>query len=461
MKVTAIFDIGKTNKKFFLFDENYQEVFKEYTHFDEIQDDDGFPADNLEAIQHWTKGLFSKLLQDKKYEIEAINFSTYGASFVHINELGQPVAPLYNYTKPYPEDILQSFYHKYGDSLQIAKTTASPPLAMLNSGLQLYWLKYAKPDIYKKIRWSLHLPQYISFLFTGIPVSDYTSIGCHTMLWNFEKQDYHDWVYQEEIHKILPPIVPTSTYYDIAYNEKIIKIGVGVHDSSAALMPYLNANKKPFLLISTGTWSIALNPFNEATLSELDLQNDCLNYLRIDGKPVKASRLFLGNEYRLQVEKIGQYFNKTYGYHRNIKFDETIYNNLKNKNIYCFNFEGITLSREQPLKTNLESFPSFEEAFHQLMIELMELQVQSANRAIGDTDIHKIYIDGGFADNDIYIHLFAHYFKAYKIRMTQSPLGSALGAAMVISDKAIHKDFLKKNYTLKKYQTKNLISNNG
>ena len=37
-KVTAVFDIGKTNKKFFLFDKDFKEVYKEYTSFKEIED---------------------------------------------------------------------------------------------------------------------------------------------------------------------------------------------------------------------------------------------------------------------------------------------------------------------------------------------------------------------------------------------------------------------------------------
>ena len=40
-KVTLIFDIGQTNKKCFLFDENYQEVYKRYQKFPEIKDKDG------------------------------------------------------------------------------------------------------------------------------------------------------------------------------------------------------------------------------------------------------------------------------------------------------------------------------------------------------------------------------------------------------------------------------------
>lgn len=437
MKVTAIFDIGKTNKKFFLFDENYQEVFKVYSHFEEIEDEDGFPADDLVAIQDWIKTIFHQILQNKSYQVEAVNFSTYGASFVHIDQKGQPVAPLYNYTKPFPDDILQSFYDKYGSALKLAKETASPPLAMLNSGLQLYWLKYTKPQIFNKIRWSLHLPQYISFLFTGIPVSDYTSIGCHTMLWNFEKKDYHDWVYAEEINKILPPIVNTDTFRMVNYEEKIIKVGVGIHDSSAALLPYLKSNQNPFLLLSTGTWSIALNPFSEEILTEEDLLLDCLNFLKIDGKPVKAARLFLGNEYRIQVEKLCTYFNKPDNYHNCIKFDSKIYNSLQLNQQRYFHFGSIHLPRTQPETTDYSHFENFETAFHQLMIELTELQIQSAQQAIGRTDIKKIYIDGGFANNDIFIQLLSLHFNKYEFCITESPLGSSLGAALVIENKAV------------------------
>lgn len=45
--VTAIFDIGKTNKKFFLFDADFQEVYREYTSIEPIEDEDGHPTENL------------------------------------------------------------------------------------------------------------------------------------------------------------------------------------------------------------------------------------------------------------------------------------------------------------------------------------------------------------------------------------------------------------------------------
>lgn len=451
MKVTAIFDIGKTNKKFFLFDENYQQVYKAYSRFDEIEDDDGDPADDLFSIQTWMKELFSQILRSEKYKIRAINFSTYGASFVHIGKDGKPLTPLYNYIKPMPPEIMEDFYAKYGDPMKIAKETGSPPSGMLNSGFQLYWLKYAKPEIFRKIRYSLHLPQYLSYLFTGIPVSDYTSIGCHTSLWNYEEGDYHDWVYEEGIDKILPPIVPTETSLNTEYEGRKMKIGVGIHDSSAALLPYLRCDPRPFLLISTGTWSITLNPYSTEILDRQDLEKDCLNYMRVDGYPVKASRLFLGNEYKLQVEKLLSHFGLDYGYHRKVTFDEKLYYQLRQDYRHRFHFESIQQPREQPERTEIEFFRNFEHAFHQLMLELMELQTEAVQRAIGETPIQKIYIDGGFTDNDMYVKLLSYHFKNYKLRTTQAPLGSALGAAMVIARQKVSPKFLKKHYGLKKH----------
>ncbi|HEU4791684.1 MAG TPA: FGGY family carbohydrate kinase [Flavobacterium sp.] len=448
-RVNAVFDIGKTNKKFFLFDDDYNEVYRDYVNLPLTVDEDGCETEDLEALRHWIKDTFDAILEDPRFDVKTLNFSSYGASLVHLDYKGKPLTPLYNYIKELPQEIIEAFYNQYGDVLTIGAQTASPQSGMLNSGMQLYWLKQTKPELFAQIKYSLHLPQYLSYLFTGIPVSEYTSIGCHTNLWNFDEEDYHGWVHAEGIDKILPPIVPTSASINTTYRDKKIKIGVGIHDSSSALLPYILSKKKPFLLLSTGTWSIALNPFNSESLSREDIANNCLNYLRIDGKRVKASRFFMGNEYRLQVEKLCEYYHKEYGYHREVQFDPDIYLGLIEKPAVYFKFEGISLQR-LPQKTELALFATFEEAYHQLMIELMELQVDTINKAIGNSKIKTIYIDGGFTDNDVFMKLMSHHFSSFKVLSTHSPLGSALGAAMVISDKQITSKFLKENYRMRK-----------
>ena len=49
--VIAIFDVGKTNKKLFLFDENYKIVFERSARFTETVDEDGFPCENLDSLK--------------------------------------------------------------------------------------------------------------------------------------------------------------------------------------------------------------------------------------------------------------------------------------------------------------------------------------------------------------------------------------------------------------------------
>lgn len=447
--VTAIFDIGKTNKKFFLFDKDYKEVYKEYISFDEITDEDGHPTENLEALQEWLKSVFNRILEAKEYNVLAINFSTYGASFVHIDEDGKVLTPLYNYTKPLEKNLITSFLEKYGPKESFLKTIGCYDLSMLNSGMQLYWLKYRNPETYNKIKYSLHLPQYLSFIFTGIPLSEFTSIGCHTALWDYEKKDYHEWVYKEGINQILPAIVSTETSINMNYNGKRIKIGVGIHDSSSALLPYVRSIKKKFVLVSTGTWSITFNPFTDNPISQKSKNVDSINYMRINGKPVKATRLFLGNEYKLQVNKLHKHFGVSEDYHRHVKFDYDTYLEIVKDFENMFRWESID-DANMPSKTKVP-YQKFEHAYHQLMTELVLLQIKSIKNVIGDDDIKRLYVDGGFSDNDLYIKLLSHYFRDKKLRTTDSSLGSALGAAICISDSKLNSKFLKKNYALKKH----------
>ena len=114
-----------------------------------------------------------------------------------------------------------------------------------------------------------------------------------------------------------------------------------------------------------------------------------------------------------------------------------------------FHWESIH-DPDMPAKTHLP-YLSFDQAYHQLMMELVLLQVASIKSAKGKMTIEKLFVDGGFSDNDIYIHLLSHHFRNMELRTTDSSLGSALGAAICISDTQLNSKFLKKNYSMKKH----------
>ncbi len=422
--VIAVFDVGKTNKKLFLFDEHYQIVYEKSARFIETKDEDGDACENLSSLKSSVFESLEEVFKKEEFEIKAVNFSTYGASFVYLGEDGEPVAPLYNYLKPYPEELSKQFYDTYGGEEEFAKNAASPVLGSLNSGMQLYRIKYEKPELFQKIKYALHLPQYMSYLITGKCFSDITSIGCHTNLWDFKNEKYQDWVIKEGIDKKLPSLFPCNAVMSCNYEGHEIDVGVGLHDSSAALIPYLANFHEPFVLISTGTWCISLNPFNSQPLTAEELKQDCLCYLNFKEKPVKASRLFAGFEHEKETKRIAEHFGTSSSRFKTVKYDAVLIQKLNVKQP-----EDLELKFED---RDLSSFENEIEAYHQLMLDLVKQQVASTKLVIQDTGVKRIFVDGGFGNNDIYMHLLANSFPEEEIFAASMAQATAVGAAIAI-----------------------------
>ncbi len=415
--VIAIFDIGKTNKKFFLFNEDYKIVEEQSVNFPEIADEEGFACDDLQALSSWILETLKNYLPDNTYDIKAVNFSAYGASFVHLDKSRETAGPLYNYLKPYPPFLEKQFYDTYGDKATLAVATASPSLGNLNSGLQLYALKYGKPAIYEKIKTSLHLPQYLSFLISRQEYSDITSIGCHTALWDFSKNAYHHWVKEEGIDQKLAPLFPSADASDTVFEGKPLKCGAGLHDSSAAFIPYVKNISEPFLLISTGTWCISMNAFNDAPLTKDELEKDCLCYLTYEGNTVKSSRLFAGYAHEQVVKKLATQFGAAPDYYEKIAYDKR-------------------LLKPEPSVVELSGFDSsgydtYEEAYINFIQAVVNAQKQSTDLVINDR-VKKIFVDGGFARNETYMQLLADAYPKVEVYAASVSQASAIGAAMAI-----------------------------
>ncbi|PWJ57240.1 sugar (pentulose or hexulose) kinase [Dyadobacter jejuensis] len=431
MKVTAVFDIGRTNKKYVLFDENY-DIVEEYSeHLPETIDEDGFPTEDIQLLTQWVKDHWALLLANPKYDVKAVNVAAYGASLVHLDENNQVITPLYSYLKPYPPALLNQFYSAHGDPTRIALQTGSPAMGMLNSGMQLYWIKYTKPEIYKNIVTTLHLPQYILYLLTNRKVSDYTSMGCHTGLWSFEMWDYHEWVKAEGVHKKLAPLLASSSFI-YRHEEKGIQSGFGMHDSSAALVPYRMAMKKPFVLLSTGTWCISFNSFSSKPLTFNQLERDCLNFLTPEGSGVTASRLFMGREHDFQVQRIAEYFRVPADFYKSVQLDEGLLK-LDTPPFFPACMEGNGPEpAPSPQDWQISAFASAEAAYHHLIVGLVKLLKKSLD-LIAVEDVDSIFIDGGFAKNKIFGKLVARTFPNHEVYASELPYATSLGAAVHVT----------------------------
>lgn len=418
MEVIAVFDIGKTNKKLFLYDHALQTVFEKSLVLPEIVDEDNFPSEDINSLRSFVVNEFDAVLEDPRYLVKGVNFSAYGASLVYLDQNGKVITPLYNYLKPYPKPLQESFYSHYGGENEFSRSAASPVLGSLNSGMQLYRLKYEQPEIFKRVAHVLHLPQYLSWLITGKFYTELTSIGCHTNLWNFDKQTYQQWLSEEGILTLLPEMVPSSSVVHVDYKGKNIAVGIGLHDSSSALIPYLKQRETNFMLLSTGTWCISLNPFNHSPLTEEELKNDCLCYLQTNGNPVKAARYFGGHIHQEFVQNIATHFS--------VSQDEIL--------TYSFTDEEILELMKSDSEEEYMTVIDAKSAYFIALQKLVKDQKKSMEWVLYNADVDEIIIDGGFAQNKLFMQLLSFQFSNKKIIASSVHQGSSLGAAMVLKE---------------------------
>lgn len=428
---TLIFDIGKTNKKAYVFDDAFEVVHEQSRVFAETEDEDGFPAEDLAAICDWIDEATAQRCTG--FPIGRINFSTYGATLVHLDRDGRPTTPLYNYLKPIDTDCLRPIYGRYGGMRHLHAVVGSPPLGMLNAGWQLAWLRTERPEAYAKTQVTLHLPQYLAYRLTADPRSEYTSVGCHTALWDFPRGRYHDWTRHDGYAQRLPPVGYSGQTTGVELYGREVQVGVGIHDSSAALLPYLRRHAAPFVLLSTGTWSIALNAWDHSPLTTYELSRDCLTFMRVDGRPVKASRLFLGREHDVRVAELSEHYRvhpETYrlmGYRRDL---DPAGQELR--------FAWTELAEFVPRGSGRHhDDPHFQAAYHRLVRELVEVQREALALIVEADDLRHLIVDGGLARSELLLAMLRRAYPTTVVEASANPVGSALGAALVMQPSAV------------------------
>jgi sugar (pentulose or hexulose) kinase len=253
-------------------------------------------------------------------------------------------------------------------------------------------------------------------------------------MWDFDKMQYHKWVSDKGISLQKP--ITNDVVFSAEIAGKAIKVGTGIHDSSSSLVPYLKASPDKFILVSTGTWCINMNPYNTEPLKASELEQDCLCFLTPNKAQVKSSRLFMGHFHEVWAEKLAKHFNVVADRFKTVEKNADLLNNLSEKYNNSVYFPNGKESFEEGLESvDLNTFASYDEAYTKLLLDLTELCVKAIKLVIPANDeTETLYISGGFARNPIFIHLLEKYFPGKKVLISEIDNSSALGAALVIAD---------------------------
>ena len=116
-----------------------------------------------------------------------------------------------------------------------------------------------------------------------------------------------------------------------------------------------------------------------------------------------------------------------------------IVSNLQRRNLVVTDIAEEGLKQSSFTQRNLGVFTTYEEAYHQLMIDIVSQQHASSQLVIKGTDVKRIFVDGGFSKNHLYMNLLAMAFPEMEVYAASMAQGTAVGAAL-----AIHKAWNKK-----------------
>jgi hypothetical protein len=176
-----------------------------------------------------------------------------------------------------------------------------------------------------------------------------------------------------------------------------------------------------------------MNPFNDTPLTPEELQKDCLCYMQYKQKPVKSARLFSGNEHEIQTRKIAKHFGLPDDFYKEIKYNKDIIADLRITNFKESSYNTDSYIDKCPFENrNLDSFKNYEVAYNQLITDIIAQQVLSTRLVIHNSPVKKIFVDGGFSKNSIFMNLLAQAFPEMEVYAASMAQASALGAALAV-----------------------------
>jgi L-fuculokinase len=300
----AVFDVGKTNKKLLIYNSDLKIVDSVYIQLEEVPQGTEI-HERLAETSEWFLNSLAEMAQ--RHVIRAVSISVHGATFVCLDEKGQPVLPVLSYTTDPGKAFHDTFAARFGDPHVLQRQTCTPDMPGLGCMAKgLFYIMEQYPAEFNRTKSILSLPQYYAYLLTGKMGMELTYIGSHTHLWDFEQNNWSGVMeklgvrnkFPAEIRKpweILGTISPKISRQIGLPHDAIVTLGI--HDSNAALLPYLITMQDPFMLLSTGSICVVMHPTTNTTLRDDELGKVIFYNLSAFGTPVKTSIFLAGLEF--------------------------------------------------------------------------------------------------------------------------------------------------------------------
>ena len=144
--------------------------------------------------------------------------------------------------------------------------------------------------------------------------------------------------------------------------------------------------------------------------------------------------MFAGNEHEQQAQKLAKHFDKPLDYYKKVKYDAAIIADLQDAYSFTDSVadDKKILSQSNFDNRDLSIFKNYEVAYHCLMLDIMQQQLASTQSVIQLTNVNRIFVDGGFSKNTIFMHLLSIAFPQLEVYAASVAQATAIGAALAI-----------------------------
>jgi sugar (pentulose or hexulose) kinase len=295
--LVVVIDIGKTHSKASLWTRDGQELART-SHSNRQVEANGYPCLDIDGIEAWLRASLSDFA--RKGTVAAIIPIAHGAACAVVRGRELVAAPM-DYEAELPADILEA-YRAHRDAFS---ETGSPAMDHgLNLGAQLHALEARIPDLFTGDAVIVPWPQYWAWRFTGVAVSEVTSLGAHTDLWSPLGKAPSPMAVKRGWAQRLAPLYRAGDVVGTLLPEWSAATGLpaetqvhaGLHDSNAALLAarmHPEIRDRDAAIVSTGTWFVTMRSSKETQPAFETLGPGGVVNVDVNGSPV-PTLIFMG-----------------------------------------------------------------------------------------------------------------------------------------------------------------------